>query len=117
MGKNINTNEVPMSGESYIHLYTSYKHRDCLDEGVYEFMIEDFTGNGMQECFGGGVCGYSLRVDGKTVKEGQYFGLSESTEFECIAPSSSPTYLVDNWSIVFDRLSHGNKSTEFMDGF
>ncbi|MFK7781718.1 ASPIC/UnbV domain-containing protein, partial [Psychroserpens sp.] len=66
----------------------------CLDDGCYDFIINDTYGDGI--CCGYGNGSYVVTVDGSTVASGASFGNSETTNF-CLGPIVY-TYNNNVWS-------------------
>ncbi len=60
---------------------------ECLDDGCYDFTINDSYGDGI--CCAYGTGSYTVSVDGQTVASGGSFGSSETTNF-CIGGGSGP---------------------------
>lgn len=58
---------------------TTYTESVCLDDGDYNFTINDSYGDGICCSYGSGS--YNLVVDGTTVASGGNFGSTESTSF------------------------------------
>ena len=60
----------------------------CLEDGCYDFTINDAYGDGICCAYGNGS--YSVTTGGSTVASGGSFGASETTNF-CIGGSPAPT--------------------------
>jgi hypothetical protein len=60
----------------------------CLEDGCYDFTINDAYGDGICCSYGNGS--YSVTTGGSTVASGGSFGASETTNF-CIGGSPAPT--------------------------
>ena len=52
---------------------------ECLEDGCYDFIINDSYGDGI--CCGFGNGSYTVTVDGSTIASGASFGSSETTNF------------------------------------
>ncbi|WP_323788897.1 FG-GAP-like repeat-containing protein [Psychroserpens sp.] len=69
---------------------------ECLDDGCYDFIINDSYGDGI--CCGYGNGSYAVTVNGSTVASGGNFGNSETTNF-CLGDISIIyTYNNNVWS-------------------
>ncbi|MEM7572891.1 MAG: T9SS type A sorting domain-containing protein [Bacteroidota bacterium] len=61
---------------------------ECLDDGCYDFRINDSYGDGICCAYGNGS--YNVSVNGSSVASGGNFGSSETTNF-CIGGGPAPT--------------------------
>lgn len=68
----------------------------CLEDGCYDFIINDAYGDGICCSYGNGS--YTVTANGSTIASGASFGISESTNFCLDEYPEVYTYNNDGWS-------------------